>query len=161
MASLFVLHNRLVAVEDAVVDVTVVDRACCLNRKMRPDRARNPVFDLWGGNSDDRSGVPNASGAQASWRGSTGPEGDGSRSLVGSGCHSRWRFAAGSQPEEAMAVPACAGDRLGDRGQASIGIAVPGIAVLENGHPFQFAAPFPSKHCPRPEVDAIARGGRP
>jgi len=66
MASLFVLHNRLVAAEDAVVDVTVVDRACCLNRKMRPDRARNPVFDLWGGNSDDRSGVPNASGAQAS-----------------------------------------------------------------------------------------------
>src|SRR5271166_5439563 len=36
MASLFVLHNRLVAAEDAVVDVTVVDRACCLNRKMRP-----------------------------------------------------------------------------------------------------------------------------
>jgi len=33
---------------------------------LRPDRARNPVFDLWGGNSDDRSGVPNASGAQAS-----------------------------------------------------------------------------------------------
>src|SRR5271165_1732340 len=57
MASLFVLHNRLVAAEDAVVDVTVVDRACCLNRQMRPDRARNPVFDLWGGNSDDRSGV--------------------------------------------------------------------------------------------------------
>src|SRR5271166_5815150 len=49
MASLFVLHNRLVAAEDAVVDVTVVDRACCLNRKMRPDRARNPVFDLWAG----------------------------------------------------------------------------------------------------------------
>src|SRR5271166_1992854 len=29
--------------------------------QMRPDRARNPVFDLWGGNSDDRSGVLPAS----------------------------------------------------------------------------------------------------
>ena len=45
-ASLFVLRDRLVGAENAVVDVMVVDRDCCLNRQMRPDRARNPVFDL-------------------------------------------------------------------------------------------------------------------
>ena len=39
-ASLFVLRDRLVAAENAVVDVMVVDRDCCLNRQMRPDRAR-------------------------------------------------------------------------------------------------------------------------
>ena len=58
--SLFVLRDRLVAAEDAVVDVIVRDRAC-LNRRMRPDCARNPVFDLRGGNADDRSGVLPAS----------------------------------------------------------------------------------------------------
>ena len=36
---------------------------------------------------------------------------------------------------------------------------VPG--VTENRDPLQLAAPFPSEHCPRPEVDAIARGGQP
>ena len=45
-ASLFVLRDRLVGAENAVVDVMVVDRDCCLNRQMRPDCARNPVFDL-------------------------------------------------------------------------------------------------------------------
>jgi hypothetical protein len=45
-ASLFVLRDRLVGAENAVVDVMVVDCDCCLNRQMRPDRARNPVFDL-------------------------------------------------------------------------------------------------------------------
>ena len=40
------LRDRLVGAENAVVDVMVVDRDCCLNRQMRPDRARNPVFDL-------------------------------------------------------------------------------------------------------------------
>ena len=53
-ASLFVVRDRLIAAEDAVADVTVVDRAC-LNRQMRRDRARNPVFDLRCGNADDRS----------------------------------------------------------------------------------------------------------
>jgi len=38
-ASLFVLRDRLVAAEDAVVDVIIRDRAC-LNRRMRPDCAR-------------------------------------------------------------------------------------------------------------------------
>ena len=33
----------VVGPENAVVDVMVVDRDCCLNRQMRPDRARNPV----------------------------------------------------------------------------------------------------------------------
>ncbi len=56
-ASLFVLRDRLVGAEDAVVDVLVVDRVCCLNRQMRPDRARNPVFDLRGGNAGDRSRI--------------------------------------------------------------------------------------------------------
>ena len=53
-ASLFVVRDRLIAAEDAVADVTVVDRAC-LNHQMRRDRARNPVFDLRCGNADDRS----------------------------------------------------------------------------------------------------------
>jgi len=44
-ASWFKLRDRLVAAADAVVDVTAVDRACP-TRQMRPDRARNPVFDL-------------------------------------------------------------------------------------------------------------------
>jgi hypothetical protein len=44
-ASWFALRDRLVAAADAVVDVTAVDRACP-TRQMRPDRARNPVFDL-------------------------------------------------------------------------------------------------------------------
>src|SRR5208337_6876 len=44
------------AAEDAVVDLIIRDCAC-LNRRMRPDCARNPVFDLRSGNADDRSGV--------------------------------------------------------------------------------------------------------
>ncbi len=59
-SSWFELRDRLVAAADAVVDVTAVDRACP-TRQMRPDRARNPVFDLWGGNADDRSGLLRAS----------------------------------------------------------------------------------------------------
>ncbi len=31
------LRDRLVGAENAVVDVMVVDRDCCLNRQMRPD----------------------------------------------------------------------------------------------------------------------------
>jgi hypothetical protein len=53
---LFILRDHLAAAADAVVDLAVVDRAC-LNRQMRPDRARNPVFNLWGGNADSRSRV--------------------------------------------------------------------------------------------------------
>ena len=44
-ASLFVLRDRLVGTEDAVVDVLVVNRACP-TRQMRLDRLRDPVFDL-------------------------------------------------------------------------------------------------------------------
>ncbi len=43
--SLFALRDRLAAAEDAVVDVTVDDRAC-LNRQMCPDCLRNPALDL-------------------------------------------------------------------------------------------------------------------
>ncbi len=50
------LRDHSGAAEDAMVDVTAIDRAC-LNRQMRPDRLRNPAFDLRGGNADDRSGV--------------------------------------------------------------------------------------------------------
>src|SRR5271166_6625369 len=60
-ASLFVLRGRRVSPEDAAVDVAVLDRACP-TRQMRPDRARNPVFDLCGGNADDRSGILLAAG---------------------------------------------------------------------------------------------------
>ena len=50
------LRDRLNAAEDAVVGATAIDRVC-LTRQMRPDRARNPVFNLGGGNADDRSGI--------------------------------------------------------------------------------------------------------
>src|SRR5208337_3806765 len=55
-ARLAMLRDRLNAAEDAVVGATAIDRVC-LTRQMRPDRARNPVFNLGGGNADDRSGI--------------------------------------------------------------------------------------------------------
>ena len=101
-------------------------------------------------------------GVRASWRrlpGRGGERTSESRRFSASMCPKP--LAAGSQAEEAMAVPACAGDRLGDPGQASIGPAVPGVAVLEDRHPFELAAPFPRERRPRPQVFAIAHGGRP
>src|SRR5208337_2473400 len=55
-ARLAMLRDRLNAAEDAVVGAIAIDRIC-LSRQMRPDRARNPVFNLGGGNADDRSGI--------------------------------------------------------------------------------------------------------
>ena len=47
-ASLFVLRDRLVGAENAVVDVMVVDRDCCLYSRMRPDADGGQVLlDRW------------------------------------------------------------------------------------------------------------------
>ena len=50
------------------------------------------------------------------------------------------------QAEEFRPVPAGAGDREGDLGQAGIGLAVPGKAVGQHRHPLHLPVPFAAQH---------------
>ena len=61
----------------------------------------------------------------------------------------------GPHAEEAMAVPARAGHRLGDLRQAAIGLAVPGKTVLQHHHPLQRAVPFANQQRARFQIDAV------
>ena len=68
-----------------------------------------------------------------------------------------WR----SQAEEAMAVPGCAGHRLGDLRQAGIGLAIPGEAFLQNHHAFELPVPLADEQRPRSEAGPIPRCRQP
>ena len=64
-----------------------------------------------------------------------------------------------SQAEEAVTVPARAGHRFGDLGEAAIGLAIPGEALFQDRHPFQPAFPFTDQHCSRSQIDPLPRRG--
>jgi hypothetical protein len=63
----------------------------------------------------------------------------------------------GSQAEKAMTVPACAGYGLSDLRKAPKGSAIPGEALVEHHHPFQFALPLTHQRRPWVEVNPVAR----
>jgi len=66
-----------------------------------------------------------------------------------------------AESEEAMTVPVRSGHRLGDLGQAAIGQAVPGKALLEDHDPFEFAFPLTDKERAGLEVNAVSALRRP
>ena len=73
----------------------------------------------------------------------------------------RLRSAGGrrrSQAEEAVAVPGCAGYRLGDLRKAGIGLAVPGEALFQDRH-LQLALPLADQQRSRSEIGPLARLG--
>jgi len=63
------------------------------------------------------------------------------------------------QAKETTPVPTRAGHRLGDLGKTSVGLAIPGKAVLHHHHPLQGAVPLSDQDCARPQGDAVARRG--
>jgi hypothetical protein len=62
-----------------------------------------------------------------------------------------------SQAEKAVTVPARAGDRLGDLGKAAKGPSIPGKALIEQHHPFQFAPPLAQEQRSRVEANSVPR----
>src|SRR6202041_1004310 len=62
-----------------------------------------------------------------------------------------------SQAEEAMAVPACACDRLGDLRQAAVGLAVPDEALVEDHHMLEPAIPFAGEQSPGLQLGPFPR----
>src|ERR1700722_18481398 len=61
----------------------------------------------------------------------------------------------GSQAEETVTVPTCAGDRLSDLGKAAEGTTVPGEPIVEHHHPFEFAFPLADEQGPRIEGSPV------
>ena len=60
-----------------------------------------------------------------------------------------------------MAVPACAGHRLGDLRQAAVGLAVPGDALVEDHHTLEPAIPFAGEQSPGLQLGPIPRRRNP
>jgi hypothetical protein len=63
----------------------------------------------------------------------------------------------GSQAKKAVTVPTCAGYSLGDLGKAAKGLSVPGKALIEHHHPFQFASPLAHEQRSRVEANSVPR----
>ena len=118
----------------------------CVGRDAGVDRASQPRFAACGHHAA-RVSVRRS----PSWRGF----------LARLGLALPRRLPARPEAEEAMAVPTRPGDGFGDHRQAAKGGPVPGEAVIEDGHPFQPAAPFPRENRAGPQIDALARGGEP
>src|SRR5712671_827723 len=57
------------------------------------------------------------------------------------------------QAKEPWPVPAGAGDRKRNLGEARIGLALPGKTFLQHRHPLHQPDPLASKYGPRPHID--------
>src|ERR1700733_4422067 len=61
------------------------------------------------------------------------------------------------QPEEAVSVPICAGDRLGHLRKAAVDAAIPSVPLVEDHDALDTAVPFADDESSRLEPDAPAR----